>query len=97
MIVQYSRDENGNPDGVLVAKKVDNKGTVLVGWSACHKADKFKSKEFAKKIAKNRIKLGASGCTIPMRMKPMIKPFMDRCERYFKTDAIVLVGGYPEV
>lgn len=96
MIIQYARDENRVPNGVLVAEKIDEKGTVLVGWSACRAEDKF-NKETALKIARGRIDLGCSGATVPRNMRAMIPSFEDRCRRYFKTDCVILIGGTEEV
>jgi len=95
MIVQYSRDEKGSPDGVLVAEKAEE-NTVLIGWSACQKPDHF-NKARALQIATGRIKLGASGGVVPRRMRDMIAPFTDRCRRYFKTDCVILVGSSDEI
>ena len=96
MIIQYARNENRVPSGVLVAEKVVGESTVLVGWSACRAPDKF-DKDTALKIARGRIALGASGATVPRNMRPMLPSFEDRCRRYFKTGCVIVVGGTEEV
>jgi len=94
MIIQYARNEDGTPNGALVAEKIDEEGTVLVGWSGYNLSGEPKpfTKEEAIRIAKNRIEKGFSGCTVPRRMRPMLDPFVDRCRRYFKTDCVLVVG-----
>jgi len=98
MICKYSRNADGNPDGVLVAEKVDAEGTVLIGWSAYNLSgeDRSFTKDLAVKIARQRIVKGNSSGTIPRRMRPMLPYFMNRCRRYFKTDCIILVGSQVE-
>lgn len=94
-LITYARNEDGDPTGVLVAQKVDDAGTVRVGWSACHRTDKNKGKRFALAIARKRIKTGSVE-KIPYRMQDMIEPFEDRCRKYFKTDCIITCGSFAD-
>lgn len=95
MIVQYARNEDRTPFGVLVAEKCSEGDTVLIGWSKCRTPDKF-NKERALQIARDRINLGASGCIVPRNMRDMLPSFEDRCRRYFKTGCVIVVGGTEE-
>ncbi len=85
-IRQYIRDSKGIRNGVLVARK--NGDVVRVAWSACNKRDKFEVKT-GLRIAYDRLFKGTNA-NIPYRVNFLIvRSFMDRCKRYFKTENVV--------
>jgi hypothetical protein len=75
-LVQFVRNRNGQPRGVLVAR---NEG---VSWSALHPRDSF-DKELALRIARGRIE---NGCNTnpPRHVQNALPRFIDRAQRYFR-------------
>lgn len=84
-VIQYVRDKNGNPRGVLVAVKT-SKG-FSCGYSLCNKKDRF-SKNMALKIAIGRAELVMAPHEIrnmvPHEIRKMVPTFTERCKRYYK-------------
>ena len=78
--------------GCLAASKVD--GEVRVGFSFCRKSaelsDSF-DRDRARSIAYGRILANRCGSTIPRSFEPNVDAFIDRCKRYYKTDAINVI------
>lgn len=89
-IIQYVRDVNGDPDAVLVARKND-KEVIQISWSAVRPPDRF-SKHLALHIARNRFESGTSA-KIPMRIRPLIPDFRNRCRKYFRTFDVSIIGS----
>jgi hypothetical protein len=86
-VIQYIRDENKNPRGVLVAVKQDE--SYKVGYSLCNKKDRFQ-KKMALKIALARAvqtpfnleqKLDFDAGRVVRNMLPK---FVERCKKYYK-------------
>jgi len=91
IIYQRTRDRQGNPKGVLVAKKLKN-GTVGISYSLTNTkaGDKFSLKE-GLAIATAR---AVHGCpeTIPQSIQNDYSDFTNRAKRYFfKNKAVKLV------
>lgn len=82
VLVKYVRDENRKPVGVVVA--VDSN---MVGWSKCHKGDKW-NKDLGKAIALNRAwkchSLAANIEAAPFGFAETLKEMHKRAEQYFK-------------
>lgn len=89
-VIQYVRDKNGNPRGVLVAVKNGNycgPQSFKVGYSLCNKKDSF-SKNMALKIALGRA-VSVDHCypgvvCYPREVQKMLPAFFERCKRYYK-------------
>ena len=91
-IRQYIRNKDRSPKGVFIAVRDSNmKDVVSIGWSLCHKNDKY-DKARAEQIAYNRA-LKYSTVAIPQSICMELDNFVSRCERYFKTTNIS-VGEY---
>lgn len=90
---QRIRRKNGQPKGVLVAKKI-NDTTVAIGWSLCKKPDTF-DMEWGTKIAIGRADK-FNGNTIPHSIKDDFGTFAKRCSRYFKGNEIIGLKLFPE-
>lgn len=83
-VIQYVRDKNGDPRGVLVAVKLPNPIGYRIGYSLCNKKDRF-SKDMALKIAIGRASdLDGTYSSIPNPVAKMIPAFTDRCKKYYK-------------
>lgn len=82
-IIRYTRNENGERNGCLVAGKVD--GKVRIGYSLCHRNDKF-DKSVARNIAEARMEKTQKDytTTLPPSMIEEFKRFTVRCGKYFK-------------
>jgi len=88
MIKQYVRNSRGVPIGALVAVQREAGNVVDFGWSLCHKIDQF-SKEKGTLIARNRA-LSLKNINIPETLTEPMNLFMDRAERYFYPENIVV-------
>lgn len=77
-LVQFVRNRNGQPRGVLVAS---NEG---IGWSALNPRDKF-DKELALRIARGRIQNGCNS-NPPSYVKSSMGRFRNRAQRYFRRE-----------
>ena len=91
IIYQRTRDRQGNPKGVLVAKKLKN-GTVGISYSLTNTkaGDKF-SMEEGLAIATARAVHGSPE-QIPQSIQNDYSDFTNRAKRYFfKTTAVKLV------
>lgn len=78
MLLEYVRDKQGHPIGVVVAT-----GANRIGWSKVNgKLDKF-DKNLGIKIAKGRAASGTVTRT-PSEVKPYFKKMYYRAQRYFK-------------
>ena len=85
MLIKYIRKGKRQKKGVLVAVPVD--GQVRLGWSLCHKRDKF-NKEFGKKIAISRALCGKQ-VKMPPSLKDEMNMFVIRASRYYKDKEVV--------
>jgi hypothetical protein len=81
-IVQYVRNKNHEPRGVLVAIKSPD--GYNIGYSLCSKYDRFE-KKMALKIALGRAIVGDSS-TVPYVISKALPQFLMRCQRYYKTN-----------
>jgi hypothetical protein len=83
-VIQYIRDNNRVPHGVLVAVK--NPDGYNVGYSLCSKLDRFE-KRMALNIAIGRANLNGSNATdkLPYAISKMMPTFIERCQKYYKT------------
>ena len=89
-LITYARTEERIPTGCFVARKVDD-GTVRVGWSARTKNDPLGfTKTKALDIARARITTGTK-LHIPYRLQDILPGFKARCQKYFRTDLIVVI------
>ena len=77
-IKQYVRDQHGHPRGLVLAA-----GPNEIGWSLCHKSDKF-DKELGEYIAFNRA-LSGSRKPVPHSIQDDYERMKDRAKRYFKS------------
>lgn len=78
-LVQFVRNRNGQPKGVLVARQNG------IGWSAVSPRDTF-DKELALRIARGRIEAGRVSAERPSHVEAMIHKFHDRAVRYFRKE-----------
>lgn len=76
-LVQFVRNRNGQPRGVLVAT---NQG---VGWSAVNPRDKF-DKGHGIDIARVRAQARSLAGNPPRHIQEALPDFHDRATRYFK-------------
>ncbi len=89
MITQYVLNKKNQRMGLMVAFK-DKENPVIVSWSKCKKTDKFDPQQ-AMDIALGRIQKNRSPI-VPKSMRGNMMGFMNRAEKYFKTNNVVLVG-----
>lgn len=88
-VIQYVRDKNGSPRGVLVAvKNGDYVGVqgFKIGYSLCNKKDRF-SKKMALDIAIGRAEESDNfdlRKPYPREVENMFVPFFERCKKYYK-------------
>ena len=75
-IMRYVKNRKGRKVGVLVAKEADK--AVRIGWSLCHKKDKF-SKESGISQAVTKY-----GMPIPPSLLQAMRDFRVQCFLYFK-------------
>lgn len=76
--------KSGRLKGLLLAKR-EKDGTYTIGWSMCHRNDRF-NKETALNIAWNRAdkKTDLAMFKLPHAVQHNFQEFVDRCEKYFK-------------
>jgi hypothetical protein len=79
-IVQYVRDKNRIPRGVLVAVKSPE--GYNIGYSLCSKYDRFE-KRMALNIAIGRANF-VDNSNMPYAISKSLPQFIDRCKRYYK-------------
>lgn len=94
-LIGYIRDEDHNPHGCMVGKLVGDK--VMIGISVCRaEVDRF-DKQRARRIAEGRIAAGRNSAlrnpTLVNALEQSMAWFRDKCERYFKTENIEVVGS----
>lgn len=89
MIVQYIRDKNRVPYGVVVADYDPEQG-IMLGYSRCCKKDRF-VKRIGKKIAAGRMhdkkahqNLKDTFHTLPTVIREALVKVLDRAARYYK-------------
>lgn len=84
-LISYSRKKNGDPVGVLVAKKIGKNGDFTIGYAQCRKGDKF-SKKMGLKIALGRCETGSVGGldNMPHNLRRHLTSFVQRCEKYYQ-------------
>lgn len=89
-LIQFVRDNKGNPKGVVVASLID--GNVRIGWSLTNESsgDTF-DKDMGMRIAIGRINVG-SNAIVPIAVNKIIQSLVGRSKKYFKTDKIIIVG-----
>ena len=75
-IMRYVKDRKGKRVGVLVAQETDK--AVKIGWSLCHRKDKF-SKESGISCAVTKY-----GMPIPPSLLQAMRDFRVQCFLYFK-------------
>jgi hypothetical protein len=76
-LIQYVRDNQGHPIGVVVSV-----GKNQVGWSRKHKLDLW-DRDKALMIARNRAVVGFKS-KIPHDVRPIFSNMVDRSVRYYK-------------
>ena len=88
-LVQFVRDRDGQPRGLVVATVIDDK--IRLGWSYTNTkaGDRF-NKEKAHKIAFGRAEHRWGSCVnMPHLVKKVYEKMTDRAVRYFKNGAVV--------
>jgi len=88
-LVQFVRDRNGQPRGLVVATVINNK--ICLGWSYTNTkaGDRF-NKEKAYKIAFGRAEHRWSpNVTIPQRVEKVYAHMINRAIRYFKNTEVL--------
>lgn len=88
MIIQYLRDKNGAPKGLVMAVNINNE--CVIGYSLCRKGDTF-NKEYGKKIAIGRAAIdrrkedgSIDPYILPFTLNPIYEQVIDRARKYFK-------------
>jgi len=87
-LVQFVRDRNGQPRGIVVATVIDNK--ICLGWSYTNTkaGDRF-NKEKAFKIAFGRAEnRWGVHVIMPHRVTKVYEKMMSRAIRYFKNSVV---------
>jgi len=87
-LVQFVRDRDGQPRGIVVATVIDNK--ICIGWSytntkAGDRFDKEKAYRIAFGRAENRWGVNV---TMPHRVTKVYEKMTDRAIRYFKNGVV---------
>lgn len=82
-ISEYIKDSKGRKIGLVIAVKYTIPGfnCVRIGFSKCHKHDKF-DKGIAHEIAMDRV-VKQTG-NIPPSVLPHVKKMIERAKKYFK-------------
>lgn len=80
VLIQYVRDNKRKPIGVVVATDLGK-----VGWSLCHKDDKW-DKNIALSTAINRADDINTEGPIPHTVRHIVHHMVDRAKRYYKND-----------
>jgi len=90
-IVEYVRDDKGEPRGVLLAAKVD--GSVRLTWSYANvKAGDHFKRSLGVRIAEGRLHKPTKRET-PDRILKRVQRFANRARRYFKEDVVYFSFG----
>lgn len=95
MIKQYIRNEKGQPFGIIIAEKTEDRGLVF-GWSLTHQKDKY-NKKIGEQIAMNRLKKCERDqmLVVPSAIVNDLSKFINRAVTYFHMDTeSVAVDGY---
>lgn len=85
------------PVGVLLANVYDE--TIYIAWSKCHVCDKF-DHQLGLSISENRIEAAidpdgrVSKVKAPIVIRRDIERFIERCRKYYKLDAVKLIGDF---
>lgn len=86
-LVQFIRTNKGNPVGVVIAYKTDNK--IYIGWSLCNtKVEKF-DKQIGLYQATNRADLSenlSNLSVLPHSVRRTVGEMKERANRYFNKD-----------
>lgn len=77
MLIEYVRNKNRHPIGVVVAV-----GKNKIGWSKCNKQDKW-DRNLGIQIAKNRAEKGYR-TSVPHEVKPKIDHMKKRAHKYYR-------------
>lgn len=83
-VIQYVRNKDNTPQGVIVALKKGN--GFNIGYSLCNKKDKF-DKSLALKIAIGRAQSDFESekvRMVPQKIKNIVPSFLARCRKYYK-------------
>lgn len=91
-IIQYIRRGN-NRCGLLMAEKINGEtGEVSIGWSLCSRRDEFRA-NIANRIALGRLSKKANLTEVPTSISKRDLPkFLNRCQRYFGKDLMILAN-----
>ena len=81
-IYKYLKGKHGQRIGVLLGCIKNDEQAFNIGWSLCHKKDRF-DKEKAVKVAFLR-SVNGSAAPLPRAISTEYQQFVDRCFRYFK-------------
>lgn len=82
-VYYIKKNSNGHKKGLLMSY-VDENGDLKLGYSMCHRNDKFNAK-IGKYIAYHRaICLEQRHTTIPQVIKRHLEKFVVRCKKYYK-------------
>lgn len=84
-LISYTRKKNGDPIGVLVARKHGNNGNFNIGYAQCRKGDKF-SKKMGLKIALGRCESFDANYldSMPHNLRRNLPTFIQRCHKYYQ-------------
>lgn len=89
-LVQFVRDRDGQPRGLVVATIIDDK--ICIGWSYTNTkaGDRF-NKQKAYMIAFGRAEnRWGNQVEMPHRVKKVYEKMINRAVRYFKNDVVVV-------
>lgn len=81
MIRTYARNEAGNPVGMVVAVKDNDR--VSLGWSKCNKVDVF-DKQFGTFVALQRALHSKGNVIVPNKVRRKLTAMRERAAKYFK-------------
>jgi hypothetical protein len=81
-LVQYVRNNKGQPRGVVIAFK-DNSNQVQLGWSLCNKRDKF-DKQIGLHTAVERAAQQIWWTEVPDTVRKLLHEMRERSFRFFK-------------
>lgn len=89
-LMQFVRDNHGDPRGIVVAQSIDDK--IHIGWSFVNKksGDKF-NKERGLQIAIGRIEKNTNS-VIPRDVNVVVDIIANRSRAYFKKDDVIVSG-----
>lgn len=92
MIRKYINDNRtGKPCGMLAAAKINGLVYVTATRARVSKGDRF-CKKTGNQIAIDRLICMSNGrhSKIPASFAEHVQPFLERCEKYYETDRIVI-------